>query len=461
MFLRSWWARWLGVAVLLLAAVVLVRGRGVAGADRAETLARGALRKLGFNATGDATVRLEGDHALAWALERSRPGAAGTALARGEGGALRWRVAFGGGGEGVVTVDGTLWSVRRPAPTDAGADLFPAQANELVGRVLAAVVPRPGEWRWERSQSWREAGRTWYRTRFVEVAPTLPAGWRRELEVELAGSTPIGVRTFVHPLGTDLGVAMGRIAELGELRLVGLVGLAILVVGMLLAGIEALAYHERVAILRGLAVGALVAGCSRLAGHPLEAGLLQGVVTAGAVALMPTWAFLPRSRPRWGIPAGLLLAAAAMAAPIVVNGVGGWLPRVAALPATVTPAYLLASAWLPALAEEPVLRGAVPGLLGPVLGWWGGAVAGACLGALFHPLPAVPLIASLAVELALQLGLVAVARVAGVGGAVMARGVLASVVQRAAYPVGPLFDGVALVVVAVGALAILLGRERE
>ena len=459
MFLRSWWARWLGVAVLLLAAVALVHGRGVAGAGRAETRARGALRQLGFIATGVAATRLEGDHALAWALERSRPGAAGTALALGDGGALRWRVTFGGGGEGVVTADGTLWSVRRPTPTDPGADLFPAQAKEQVERVLA-VASRPGEWRWERSASWREAGHTWYRSRFVETAPTLPAGWRRELEIELAGSTPIGVRKFVHPLGTDLGVAMGRIAELGELRLVGVVGLAILVVGMLLAGIEALAYHERVAIARGFAVGLLVAGCSHLAGQPMAVGLVQAVVTAGAVALMPTWAFLPRSRPAWGVPAGLLLAAAAMAAPILVNGAGGWFPRAAALPETVSPSYLLASAWLPALAEEPVLRGAVPGLLGPVLGWWGGALAGACLGALFHPLPAVPLVASLAVELALQLGLVAVARVAGVGGAVMARGVLASVVQRAAYPVGPLYDGVALVAVAVGAFVVLLHRER-
>jgi len=461
MFLRSWWVRWVGVAALVIGGLALARGRGIMGAERAETLSRGALRQLGFVATGAAAVVLEGDHALAWALERSRPGAAGVALARGDGGALRWRVTFGGGGEGVVTAGGTLWSIRRPAPTDPGPDLFPAQAKELVGRVLAATVARPAEWRWQRSQSWRESGRTWHRARFVETAATLPAGWRRELEVELAGSTPIGVRLAVHPLGTDLGVTMGRIAELGELRQVGAVGVAILVVAMLLAGIEALAYHERLALGRGLAAGALVAGCSHLAGQPSAAGLVQAVVTAGAVALMPTWAFLPRSRLRWGVPSGMLLAAAALAAPALVNGVGGWLPRTPALPEAVTPVFLLASAWLPALAEEPVLRGAVPGLLGPVLGWWGGAAAGACLGALFHPLPAVPLVASLAVELALQLGLVAVARVAGVGGAVVARGVLGSVVQRAAFPAGPLLDAAALAAVAVGALAVLARRGRE
>ena len=461
MLLQRWWMRWLGAVVLLLCGLMLVRGRGVGGADRAATRAREALDRLGFVAVGDAVVRLDGDHALAWALERSRPGPAGTALARSDGGALRWRVTFGGGGEGVVTVDGTLWSVRRPAPTNPGGDLFPAQAKELVERVRASLVDRPLEWQWVRSQTWREAGHTWHRARFVETAKTLPAGWRRELEVEIAGSTPIGVRRWVHPLGTDLGVAMGRIAELSELRLAGVVGLAILAIAMLLAGIEALAYHEPLAIGRGLAVGLLVTGCGHLAGQPLEASGLQGVVTFGAVALLPTWAFLPRSRPLLGPPVGLLLAVVAMAAPIVVNGMGGWLPRTPALPEVAAPVFLLASAWLPALAEEPLLRGAVPGMLGPVLGWWGGAIAGACLGALFHPLPGVPLVASLAVELVLQLGLVAVARVAGVGAAIMARGTAAGVVQRLAFPVGSACDGVAMAGVVAGAMLMLLRRERE
>ena len=151
----------------------------------------------------------------------------------------------------------------------------------------------------------------------------------------------------------------------------------------------------------------------------------------------------------------------ALAAPFVVNGTGGWLPRTPPLPESVSPLLLLAAAWLPALAEEPLLRGAVPGLLGPVLGWWGGAAAGACLGALFHPLPAVPLVASLGVELALQLGLACVARVAGVGGAVLARGTLASVTLRRALPLGPAADAAALAGVALGALLIAARRRRE
>jgi len=461
MFRQGWWTRWLAAGVIALAAVALALGRGVGGAARAETLARGALRQLGYVAAGDPTVQLEGNHALAWALERSRPGPAGTDLAQGEGGALRWRVTFAGGGEAVVAVDGVLLSVRRPAPTNPGPDLYPTAAKELFDRTLAAVVQQPSAWRWEHSQTWREAGHTWHRARYLDAGNIVPSGWRRELEMELAGSTPITVRHRVHPLGTDLGVVMGRIAELKELRLAGLVGVAILAVGMLLAGVEAMAYHEPLRVARGVLVGALAAGCGWLAGEPAEVLAVQGLVTAGVVALLPTWAFLPRSRLAWGAPAGIALAAIALVGPMLVNGFGGWMPSTPALPDDLSPAHLLGAAWFPALAEEPLLRGAFPGLLGPVLGWWGAAIAGACLGALFHPLPSVPLVAAIGVELVIQLGLVAVARVAGVGGAVVARATLGSIVYRLAYPAGVAWDAVAFGVVALGALLILLRRERE
>ncbi len=461
MFRERWWTRWLAAGAIVLAGLVLVRDRGVGGAERAETLARGALRQLGFVATGDAAIELEGDHALAWALERSRPGPAGRDLAQGEGGALRWRVTFAGGGEAVITAGGLLWSVRRPAPTDPGVDLYPPAAKEIFDRALATVVRAPAPWRWETSQTWRETGHTWHRVRFLDVGRTVPSGWRRELEMELAGSTLIAVRYRVHPLGTDLGVVMGRIAELRELRLAGLVGVAILAIGMLLAGIEALAYHERVRLARGVLVGGLAAGCGWLAGASLQVIAVQGLVTAGVVALLPTWAFLPRSRPAWGAPAGIVLAIVALFGPALVNGLGGWMPVTPALPAEVAPAHLLGAAWFPALTEEPLLRGAFPGLLGPVLGWWGAAIAGACLGALFHPLPSVPLVAAIGVELVLQLGLVAVARVAGVGGAIMARATLGSVLYRLAYPAGAAWDAAALAVVGLGALLLLLQRERD
>jgi hypothetical protein len=73
----------------------------------------------------------------------------------------------------------------------------------------------------------------------------------------------------------------------------------------------------------------------------------------------------------------------------------------------------------------------------------------------------VPLVAAIGVELVIQLGLVAVARVAGVGGAVVARATLGSIVYRLAYPAGVAWDAVAFGVVALGALLILLRRERE
>ncbi len=98
---------------------------------------------------------------------------------------------------------------------------------------------------------------------------------------------------------------------------------------------------------------------------------------------------------------------------------------------------------------------------GAALGRCGGAIKGACLSALSHPLPSVPLVAAIGVELVVQLGLVVVARVAGVGGAVLARATATSIVYRFAYPAGAAWDGAALAAVALGALLIVLRRERE
>jgi hypothetical protein len=461
MFRRRWWMRWLAAGVLALAGVALVRRGGVGGASRAETLARGALRQLGFVATGDASVVLDGDRALAWALERSRPGPAGVDLAAREGGALRWRVTFSGGGEAVVSSGGALAAVRRPAPTDPGIDLFPAAAREVFERALAAFARTPAAWRFERSQTWREAGHTWHRARYLETASTMPSGWRREVEMEVSGSTLIAVRFRVYPLGTDLGVVMGRIAELRALRLVGLVGAAIVAVAMLLAGIEAIAYHEALRLVRGAAVGALAAACGSLAGESPQVIAIQGLLTAAAVALLPTWAFLPRSRAVRGAPVGIVLAAGALLAPYLVNGTGAWMPISPAVPDDVSPLGLLGASWFPALAEEPLLRGAFPGLLGPIVGWWGGALAGACLGALLHPLPSVPLVAALGVELFIQAGMVVAARVAGVGGAVLARAVLGGIVLRQAYPDGAWWDAAALSAVAVGVVLLAFRRGTE
>jgi hypothetical protein len=111
--------------------------------------------------------------------------------------------------------------------------------------------------------------------------------------------------------------------------------------------------------------------------------------------------------------------------------------------------------------EEPLLRGALPALVAPVAGWWGAALLAAPVGALLHPLPSVPLLASLALEVALQAGLAVVARFAGVGGAVLARGTYEALIRRASFPVGTDCDRVALIGVAIGTVLLLWPRRRE
>jgi len=448
-------------AAAAAAALTMVRGRGVGGEARAVSAAGAAMSRLGYHPIGEPTATFEGDQELAWALERARPGEDGVELARGEGGALRWRVVFPGGGETQITVDGLVWSLRRPVPTAPGPDLFPSLARARVEAAVAQAVPDPGAWRLVRAQSWREGGHTWERAWFVGGAGPLPSGWRRELELEMAGSTVVSWRRLVHPLGTDLGVVTGRMAELRTLRRPAMIGLAVLVVGVLVAGAEAVAYRESLAPLRGIAYGALVLAAGSLASDALTAAPVQAVVLATVVALLPAWTDLPPSRLRVGPAAGVALAGLTLAGHAVILGAGGWVPVTSPVPADMRPERLLAEAWLPALVEEPMLRGALPALAAPVVGWWGAALLAAPVGALLHPLPAVPLLSAIALELVLQAGLAVIARHAGVGGAVLARGTCEALVRRASFPVGPEWDRIALLGVAVGVVLLLWPRRRE
>lgn len=459
---RTW--RWIEALVALAlagAALSLVRGGGVARQADVVENAHSALAALGYGAVGDAEVERQFDQAVAWALERARPGAAGAALARGEGGGVRWRVRFGGGGETQVTATGVAWSARRPVPTDPGPDLFPQFVQPHFEAALARLVVDPSEWRWSRSRSWREEGRLWYRAWFESGNGPLPVGWLREIEIELVGSTVVGMQRRVHPLATDLGVVLGRMAEVELLRMPASVALALLVVGILLTGAEALAYHERIAAGRGLAAGAAAAAVVVLSGAGPVLVAVEAAVVALAVALIPLWTTLPPSRMRWGPGLGVILAAVAAVVPATVIGLGGWAPATAQLPALSEPWRLFGEAWGPALLEEPLLRGALPGMLAPLLGRWGSAAIGATVGAFLHPVPAVPLVASIAAQLVLQIGMVVVSRHAGVGAAVLARGTAEALLRRSAYPVGQAWDLVAAAGALLGLVLVLWPRRRS
>lgn len=432
--------------VVPLGAAGLVLGRGVPGRGRAVEVAAATLERLGFTPVGDATVALEGDRLLAWALDRSTRNRRNSP-AWSEGGAVRWRVTFAGGGEAVVATGGTALAARRPLPTATGEDLFPAVAQPRLEAALAAIVDDARAWRAIRRQSWHEADHLWHRARFAGGPGRLPAGWRREIDVEMAGSTVVSFRRRVHPLGTDMGVVSGRVRELALLRTPALVGVALLVLAVLVRVAEGWAYHHRLAPLSGAGAALLLAVAGAGVGVPPATIALYALVVATVVTAWPLWEPPANPTPRWGGVAGVALAALALQAPATVAGFGGWIPAGPPAAATVSPLHLVAAAMFPALLEEPLLRGALPGLVRPLVGWWGGALAGGALGALLHTTPAVPLVATVAVGLVVQGGLIVLARNFGVTAAVAARFVFELIVRRPSFPAGAPWDGVVLAVV--------------
>lgn len=448
-----------GVASLALVWSAIA-GQGREGGREAEARARQTLAAVGFEPVGGALVAPEGEYERAWALERARPGPAGRALAAGEGGALRWRVVFQGGGEVAFTEGGVLWSLRRPLPADPGAALYRPRAGRALEVALARVVPDPEAWRLDEIRTWEEDGVTWYRGRFLGGTGSLPPGWRREAEVEVAGSTLAGFSRHVQPLGIDLGVVQGRVRELELLRAPALVGIGLIVAAMLVAGVTSVVRHRPVAWAAGAATAAAIGAAGAAGGAPLASWGGPALAVGALVAMLPAELRGNRTSWGWGAWAGLGVAALAVAGKAVVAGTGGFVPASPQLPAEPAPWVLVGSAWLPALCEEPLLRGALPALARPLLGWWGAALLSVPVGALLHPLPAVPLVAAVGLEAVLQLALVAVAWRGGVAGAVAARGVLESMARRAGFPAGWVWDLAALAGLAVGVVCLVSGRRR-
>lgn len=403
---------------------------------------RHALTRLGFEPLGAPETELEGDQAVAWALARVSPG---KGLTDGEGAALLWRVRFPGGGEGAATVSGDVWALRRPLPSDPGPNVYPATVQRVMRERLAAVYPDVAQWQWVAGQAWREGGVTWHRARFLlhhHPAAGLPPGWQRQIEVEMAGSSLVSLHGRTEPLGSDVGVVMGRIAELELLRSVGVLGLGLVLVGVALAGAERVALHRRVRLLGGATAGGLAWAAGTLGGLSAWECSLGGIMAGAVIGLLPAPAPVPAGRRLIAAPAGVLVGVGLLALPAAVEQLGGWLPARSPLLAEGEPAALAGRLWFPALTEEPMLRYALPRLLAPLAGWWGGAMVGAALGCLLHPVPAVPLLASLAAELGLNLGMAVVARWGGLTAAILARGVCEGLLRRPGLPAGATADAV-------------------
>lgn len=436
-------------AASIAAAAHVTIGRGVGGREIAIDAVHRAFAGMGFQPVGVPVSSFEGDQALAWALARVSRGAG---QAEGEGGAMRWRVLFPGGGEGAATTTGSVWAARRPVPADPGPNLFPATVQRAMRASLAAVFSDAEGWQWVASQSWREGDVTWHRARFTVTGPGLPQGWESSIEVDMAGSSIISFQRRTEPLGSDVGVVMGRIAELELLRSVGVLGLVLVLVGVVLAGAEQVAFRRRVALPAGLAAGGVTWAAGTAAALPQWECALGAVFAGAVIGLLPRPGDAPPGRRGLAAPAGVGVALALLALPRLVETLGGWLPARATFPAAGGVAVLAGKMWFSALAEEPLLRGALPILVAPLAGWWGGALVGAMLGCLLHPVPAVPLTASMAAEMGLNLGMAAVARWGGLGSAILARGVCEGLLRRASFPVGWPADALVLAAVALASM---------
>ncbi len=448
------------MATICCAATIhLTVGRGVGGREVAVGAVRRAFAGLDYHPLGEPEAFLVANQELAWAVERVG-GDSGWAGA--DGGALLWRVHFPGGGEGAATPGGAVWAVRRPIPADPGANHFPATVQRPLRESLARVFPDVEQWQWTAAQSWREEDFTWHRVTFTTPAAGLPEGWESFIEVEMAGSTVVSFQRHTEPLASDVGVVMGRIAELELLRSVGLLGMVLALTGVMVAGAEQVAFRKNVSLLAGLVVGAVTWVAGTAAGlAPWECAL--GVIVAGGViGLLPWSADRPSSRLLLAAPAGIGAGLALLALPQLVSALGGWLPVRASFPPQAGVAMLAGKMWFPALTEEPLLRGALPFLAAPIAGWWGGALVGALVGCLLHPVPAVPLAASLATEFGLHLGMAAVARWGGLACAILARGLCEGLVRRGSFPAGGGVDALILGSVLVVLLAASRnGRRRQ
>jgi hypothetical protein len=447
------------VAVACCAAAAhLTLGRGVGGRELAIDAVRRAFAGLDYHPVGAPEASFVGNQELAWAIEwvHRDGGPAATS-----GGALLWRVQFPGGGEGAATPDGVVWAARRPIPADPGANHFPATVQRPLRENLARVFPDVEQWRWTAGQSWREGNVTWHRVTFTIPAGGLPEGWESSIEVEMAGSTVISFQRHTEPLASDVGVVMGRIAELELLRSVGLLGLVLVLIGVIVAGAEQVAFRRQGPLFAGLVVGAVTWVAGTAAGLPPWECALGAVVSGGVIGLLPRPADQFPSRLLLAAPAGIAVALALLALPRLVAALGGWLPVRSAFPPQYGVSVLAGKMWFPALTEEPLLRGALPFLAAPIAGWWGGALVGALVGCLLHPVPAVPLAASLAAELGLHLGMAAVARWGGLASAILARGVCEGLIRRASFPAGGAADALILGSVVVALLAALQHSKRR
>lgn len=410
----------------------------------AEAQARDALQRAGFSPSGEVRVAVRFPRFLAWAWER-----AAFERARHERVPPLVTVSFAHGGE-VTLRDGLVVELRRPLPARPGPSVPLTGLEPVLRAQLARLAVEEGRFSLSRVSSRQEPGLVWQRGHFLRP---LPGGWQEELVVELAGSSLVAFRRRLLPEASDLGLVMGRVAELALVRRLAYTLLGLSLVGLYLGCLEAIHARLRLPWTGALATAAAVFALATAIGHSRPYAAFWA--WASALSLLKeggtTWDKGGRVALPWLV--GILLACGSLAWPQLVARWGGWVPTTG--PVLTEPALKVAGEGiLRAVAEEPLLRRGLPLLLSPFLGSWAAFGLGAAFGSLLHPLPAVPLPLGMLGEVAGQGMLGALASRRGLPAAVLARAVwevLRLGFYAPSFPWGP----VAFLVLVAGAGAFL------
>lgn len=398
--------------------------------ERSQSLAEAALRAVDFMPGGQVRASLRDEKSLVRAWERAW-------WEQGKTSKLLPLVVFTWNDHAEVVLRGSdVVELRRPVEGNPGPNLPTVLLEQYVLEKVKPIIPELPSFSLRRLAFRSREGILWQRAYFARSGFPLPKGWQEELMVELAGSTVALVKRTLVPEPSDMGVVMGRQAELNRVRWLAFFALGLALVGLGLAALEELYFRLHLPWFSALFLSIAVAFLGGKLGHN-RALLLFWALGSGLSFLL---ARDQAGGKPWGWPWcfvwGGLVACWSLAWWELVVLLGGWAPRLG---------HILGGGWVQilgeaifrAISEEPVLRGGLLWLASPFLGRKGAGFVAAFLGSLLHLLPAVPLPMALLGELVGQTGLALLAWRWGWFSAVLARGIWEVVRLGVAAPLFP------------------------
>lgn len=364
--------------------------------EMSQSLATAALRAVNFVPTGPVRTSLKYQRVLVWAWERA-------CWETGMSSGLFPLVVVSWGDHAEVVLRGSeVVELRRLIEGNPGPDLPAVLLEDHIRHQLQPILPKLSSFALQRLAARTLEGVVWQRAYFARSGPPLPTGWQEELLVELSGSTVAFMKRTLIPEPSDVGVVMGRLAELRRVSWLAFFALGLVVAGLALAALEGLYFRLHLPWFSAVLLGVAVWFLGRELGHNRALILFWALGSSLSLLLARDQA---GEKPwPWGLVLGVLLVCWSLAWRELVMLLGGWTP---------TFGHILGGDWAQtvgeaafrALAEEPILRGGLLWLASPFLGREGAGLVAAFVGSLLHLLPAVPQPLAFLGELVAQMGL--------------------------------------------------------